>query len=878
MANNSDKQDMPERVQNNHSRQEQGLMSRMALNDNKAGMEGLNKEKINQIIYNASKGSKFFENERKKEEQLNERIKEQQTMAKNISEDSLREGEFQADLLIAKLLQYRDFSHSIVHVDMDAFYAAVEMRDRPSLRLKPMAVGGTGMLSTSNYLARKFGVRAAMPGFIGLKLCPDLVIVPPNFEKYTAVSQEIRQVLAVYDPNFCPMSLDEAYLDFGPHLQYRSTSPVTARTFVLRLTPEVENDSNNSKTSDSIINGVLCVCDLNCVLLPTLLEELEKLTDDSSPHSDQAWQELTHGYDSAHPPPDIPKMCQECGKHFPNYELKIYGLTIEDAVCEMRNRIEQRTFLTASAGIAPNMMLAKVCSDKNKPNGQYRIPPNERAVEEFVHNLPIRKISGIGKVTEKLLGAIGVVKCSDIQKQRALLFHLFSPTSFQYFVRIYLGMGSTVVQRDDERKSMSIERTFNEVSDKAELCSKCEEMSKTLAEDLKSERMIGKTVTLKIKCVSFEVKTRSQSLQNSTSDPSVISAVSKQLLLTEIKNTHPSPLRLRLMGVRMSKLESEEKKEVTVKDIFKRLKTEKDSKVSTSTCNEDKVLVSDHASGSFLYVNEEAKLRHDQCSNSSSSSITFSKIQEISNSDSKEDDDCIIISKSSSSSTKVLKDMMGGSDSEGKSKPKTLKRGKQKDLHSSSKTIERFLTQKPSAMTCDYNFQDSVNASKPESQSADQKFELPFESVTMQKTVEDTCHRPQFEKSIVPETLSSYESSSNSNSCDDFHHVKISSDSNFEILTCPICDFTEDNWDLNKLNSHVDVCLSQQTIREILNTDRKESDVSFNSAQPSTSTSSSSQRQPSTKRFNSNTGENCQKNGSSHPHKIQRTVISYFQR
>ena len=77
---------------------------------------------------------------------------------------------------------------------------------------KPMAVGSMGMLTTSNYLARKFGVRAAMPGFIGKKLCPQLTIVPPNFEKYTAVSKVVRDVFREYDPEFCPVSLDEAYL------------------------------------------------------------------------------------------------------------------------------------------------------------------------------------------------------------------------------------------------------------------------------------------------------------------------------------------------------------------------------------------------------------------------------------------------------------------------------------------------------------------------------------------------------------------------------------------------------------------------------------------------------------------------------------------
>lgn len=71
-----------------------------------------------------------------------------------------------------------------------------------NFRDKPMAVGSTGMLSTSNYAARKFGVRAAMPGFIGKKLCPDLVIVRPDFTKYKQASKEIQKIFSQYDPNF----------------------------------------------------------------------------------------------------------------------------------------------------------------------------------------------------------------------------------------------------------------------------------------------------------------------------------------------------------------------------------------------------------------------------------------------------------------------------------------------------------------------------------------------------------------------------------------------------------------------------------------------------------------------------------------------------
>lgn len=99
-----------------------------------------------------------------------------------------------------------------------------------------MAVGGMGMLSTSNYAARKFGVRAAMPGFIGKKLCPDLVIVPLNFTKYKQASKEVQEVFAEYDANFCPMSLDEAYLNVTEYM-HKNASRYGFETFEGEYSP-----------------------------------------------------------------------------------------------------------------------------------------------------------------------------------------------------------------------------------------------------------------------------------------------------------------------------------------------------------------------------------------------------------------------------------------------------------------------------------------------------------------------------------------------------------------------------------------------------------------------------------------------------------------
>ena len=106
------------------------------------------------------------------------------------------------------------------------------MRDDPALKEVPMAVGGMGMLSTSNYKARKFGVRAGIPGFIGKKLCPDLVIVRCNFAKYRADSEKIRGVFVQYDPGFVMMSLDEGYLDLTDYLETAKGAVQTAEEVV----------------------------------------------------------------------------------------------------------------------------------------------------------------------------------------------------------------------------------------------------------------------------------------------------------------------------------------------------------------------------------------------------------------------------------------------------------------------------------------------------------------------------------------------------------------------------------------------------------------------------------------------------------------------
>ncbi|KAK3881674.1 hypothetical protein Pcinc_013894 [Petrolisthes cinctipes] len=450
-------------------------------------MEGLDTEKINEIIKNASEGSRFYQHKQKRQQELDIKLDQMKEAAKSFTDKQIKEATKQMDQLMCELEAERDLSHTIVHIDMDMFYAAVEMRDDPTLRDKPMAVGGTGMLSTSNYAARRFGVRAAMPGFIGKKLCPDLIIVPLHFDKYKKVSKQVQEVMAEYDPNFCAMSLDEAYLDITQYLL------------------------NNYQSHD---------------------EDLD------------------------------------------------IGSVAQTVVAEMREKIQTKTQLTASAGIAPNTRLAKVCSDLNKPNGQYYLPPDLESIKKFVSALSIRKVSGIGNVSEQHLHALGITQCSHLMEKRGLLRLLFSDTSYHSFMSIALGQGHSTLSswNDRNRKSISNETTFKGTSERGTLIKITESLCQELADEMDQKDIVGKVLTLKLKTINFEIRSRAQTLSAPASSFEVLFSTARRILLHEM-NTNEGPLSLRLLGVRMSSLmnsaEAGSSRQATLTQMFSKATQEK---------------------------------------------------------------------------------------------------------------------------------------------------------------------------------------------------------------------------------------------------------------------------------------------------------------
>ena len=285
----------------------------------------------------------------------------------------------------------------IIHLDMDCFYAAIEVRDRPALRGKPVGVGGArdrrGVLTTCNYEARAFGVRSAMPTFMALQRCPKLIVLPTRFDVYRKEAAIIREILYQFTPLVETLSLDEAYLD------------VTAQT--------------------------------------------------------------TH-------PGSLAQV--------------------------IRDLIFERTKLTASAGIGPNKLVAKIASEINKPNGQHEVQIDQ--VSDFMAPLPVRKLWGIGAVTEEKLRQLGIQNCADLQRfERAELQEMFGKFGWELY-DLCRGIDHRPVEPNRPRKSLSNEETF---ATNLVTLTECEEKLAELFEELAAE-LAQKAPTRAIRSIFVKLK------------------------------------------------------------------------------------------------------------------------------------------------------------------------------------------------------------------------------------------------------------------------------------------------------------------------------------------------------------------------------------
>lgn len=140
------------------------------------------------------------------------------------------------------MMQELNPNRKIIHVDMDAFYASVEQMDNPALRGKPIAVGGSenrGVVAAASYEARKFGVHSAISGVMAKKNCPDLIFVPPRFDRYKQISSKIKKIFYEYTDLVEPLSLDEAYLDVTINKKGNPSATLLAREIRQRIFDEV---------------------------------------------------------------------------------------------------------------------------------------------------------------------------------------------------------------------------------------------------------------------------------------------------------------------------------------------------------------------------------------------------------------------------------------------------------------------------------------------------------------------------------------------------------------------------------------------------------------------------------------------------------------
>ena len=222
---------------------------------------------------------------------------------------------------------------------------------------------------------------------------------------------------------------------------------------------------------------------------------------------------------------------------------------------EIRDKIETKTKLTASAGISINKFLAKVASDYNKPNGQKTIPPEE--VLAFMEALDIRKFHGIGKVTADKMYRQGIYTGADLKaRTQEELISKFGKSG-QYYYSFVRGIHTSSVKPVRIAKSVGAERTFTKnISSEIYMEKRLEEIVKALEKRIGKKKVAGKTLTLKIKYSDFVIQTRSKTLPLYISDGSLILEEAKKLLYQEKLQDS-----VRLLGISLSNFKSEKKQE-----------------------------------------------------------------------------------------------------------------------------------------------------------------------------------------------------------------------------------------------------------------------------------------------------------------------------
>ncbi len=353
----------------------------------------------------------------------------------------------------------------IAHLDMDAFFAAVEERDKPRLAGKPLVVGadpedgkGRGVVSTANYAARKYGIHSAMPISHAWQLAKEAekqgqelaIFLAGSYERYGEVSDKIMVIIRKYAEHIEQASVDEAYID----LSYAQ---------------------------------------------------------------------------------DFTKAEEICRK--------------------IKKDILSKEKLTASIGLAPNKLIAKIASDMHKPDGLTIITPDQ--VEKFLSPLPIRKVPGIGPKTEALFKSKGIEIIADIKKYSLEeLSDMLGKGGEDIYFKAH-GVDESLIVEEHEAKSIGQQETFrNDTLDSKLIFDVLKEMSASIEKEFKySGFKTFRTVTISVRFSDFETKTRAHTQKQAFSNTDKIYTEAMKLFmpfLDKRENLHNKSIRL--VGVRIEKL------------------------------------------------------------------------------------------------------------------------------------------------------------------------------------------------------------------------------------------------------------------------------------------------------------------------------------
>ncbi|GAX23658.1 DNA polymerase kappa [Fistulifera solaris] len=516
----------------------------------KAGMDGIDRRRIDAIILRESGNSLYIQQQKRRDEKVNERIvamkkklQNQRTLYPQWPHESLPA----IDRMLTECIRKRPNRSTCVVVDMDMFYMACELLTRPELHDKPACVGG-GMILTSNYPARKYGVRSAMAGWIGDALVrelsngtEELIHVPSNHQKYAQQSQVVRSVLAEYDPQLRAYSLDEAFLNLGPYLACHLLHPEWSHEQISKTLREGQEDGDVKASSESEY-------------------------DDNGPDDDSIQNE-SH---------DKLSYLETLGQFSNHTCLEAAGKILTD----MRQKVFERTGgLTCSAGLAPNFMMAKIASDRNKPNGQCLVASDQDSIREFLYPMATRKVSGIGRVTEKLLRAFDIHTVEHMYEQRALIQQLFTPVQANFLLQASVGCSSSDNFLEDEQeeskgggqKGISRERTFRPGHSWNEINARLEDIGRLLSSDMQRKSFWAHTITVKVKLHTFDVLSRARTLPRGVFVQSPEDLVRHSTeLLAEVRHEfmaspeHRSkPFSVRLLGIRCNNFRHEQETEST---------------------------------------------------------------------------------------------------------------------------------------------------------------------------------------------------------------------------------------------------------------------------------------------------------------------------